>query len=74
MTTRKEDAGLSDDVVAAPPEGPQTSGGDPRVRAVWDAWITKLGPGTATARCIEALCIHGELNTPQLKVAGKIYQ
>jgi hypothetical protein len=45
---------------------------DGRVAAVWESWKQKLGNGTAAARVIDALLVHGELTTPQLKVAGKM--
>lgn len=39
---------------------------NPRHAAVWASWKTKLGP--VTARFIDALLIHGEMNVAQLKV------
>jgi DNA-binding transcriptional ArsR family regulator len=39
---------------------------EPRVRAVWDNWKSKLG---STAKLIDALLLHGEMNTQQLSVA-----
>lgn len=38
----------------------------------WDAWKQKLGPGTAPARVIDALLMHGPLNRSQLRQAGEL--
>lgn len=43
---------------------------DARVKAVWDAWKQKLG--SSCARVIEALEVHGDLNTTQLAIAAKM--
>lgn len=42
--------------------------GDPRVQAVWEKWKSHL-PGYP-ARIIDALLIHGEMNTSQLAIAA----
>lgn len=54
---------------AAPVAGTAPDG---RIAAVWQAWKEKFGMGSATSRVIDALLTHGELNTPQLKVAGRM--
>lgn len=41
--------------------------GNPRTRAIWDAWQRRL-PGYP-ARIIEALLLHREMNTSQLAIA-----
>ncbi len=41
--------------------------GDPRLSAVWASWKSKLGQGAA--KCIDALLLHGEMNTQQLAIA-----
>jgi hypothetical protein len=38
-----------------------------RITAVWQAWKSKLGAGAA--KCIDALLLHGEMNTQQLSIA-----
>jgi len=39
---------------------------DPRVTAVWESWKSRLGG--AAAKIIDALLLHGEMNTMQLSV------
>lgn len=52
---------------------PSSMGAQPtRVAAVWESWKLKLGATSAPARVIDALLIHGAMNVPQLKVAGKM--
>lgn len=46
------------------------SGVDARVAAVWASWKTKLG-GTV-AKGIDALLLHGELDTGQLAIAAGV--
>lgn len=46
----------------------QGNGGDPRVVAVWASWKTKLG--ATVAKGIDALMVHGELDTQQLAIAA----
>lgn len=67
-----EDAGVPDAPAAA-----STSDGrrapdatDARVTAVWASWKTKLG-GTV-AKGIDALLLHGELDTQQLAIAAGV--
>lgn len=43
---------------------------DARVKAVWDSWKQKLG-GTV-AKGIDALLLHGELDTAQLAIAAGV--
>lgn len=43
---------------------------NPRVAAVWDAWKQKLPP--ACGKIIDALLVHGELNSAQLRVACRL--
>jgi hypothetical protein len=47
--------------------GTAPSGASPRVTAVWESWKSKLGGGCA--KVIDALLLHGDLNTQQLSVA-----
>ena len=51
---------------AAPPSASQ----DPRVTAVWESWKSRLSP--ACGKVIDALLLHGELNSVQLKVAARL--
>lgn len=60
-------AGVSEDG-GQPNASPAGGGNDPRVRAVWDAWKQRLG-GTV-ANGIDALLLHGELDTAQLAIAS----
>lgn len=57
------DAVLVDDA----PVAAASNGHDPRVAAVWDAWKSRLGDGPA--KVINALLLHGEMNTQQLAIA-----
>lgn len=59
-------AGVREDVSSS--GGP--AGIDSRVASVWAAWKEKL-PG-APARIIDALLVHGDLNTTQLAIAAKM--
>jgi hypothetical protein len=43
---------------------------DPRIKAVWDSWKSRLSP--ACGKVIDALLLHGELNSVQLKVAARL--
>lgn len=52
--------------------GVEDSGGpvgsaSPRVSAVWESWKSRLGG--QTAKVIDALLLHGEMNTTQLAIA-----
>ena len=58
-------AGISDVAASAPSGAPDT-----RVKAVWDSWKQKLG-GTV-AKGIDALLLHGELDTAQLAIAAGV--
>lgn len=40
---------------------------NPRMSAVWESWKSRLGVGPA--KCIDALLLHGDLNTAQLAIA-----
>lgn len=52
---------------AAPGAGPSA---DARVSAVWQAWKGRLSP--ACGKVIDALLLHGELNSAQIKVAARL--
>lgn len=76
-TALKEVFGEMD--IAAPEQARQESSGtstapdvDPRKRAVWDSWKQKLG-GSA-AKVIDALLLHGEMNTQQLAIAVGLHR
>lgn len=43
-----------------------------RQGAVWESWKTKLGGGTA--KVIDALLLHGEMNTTQLSIATGLHR
>lgn len=53
-----DSAGVSD-------AGPSAPSND-RTKAVWDSWKGKMG---AAAKVIDALLLHGEMNTQQLAIA-----
>lgn len=40
---------------------------DPRVKAAWDSWKTRLSP--MAGRFIDALMVHGSVNRTQLRIA-----
>jgi len=50
-------------------DGPQPRT-DARVTAVWNSWKEKMPGGPA--RIIDALLLHGDLTTPQLKITAKM--
>jgi len=54
-------ASINDGPVATP------TSSDPRVSAVWQSWKSRLGEGPA--KVIDALVLHGDLNTQQLAIA-----
>ena len=54
------------ETVSAGIDAPSSAAIEPRVKAVWDNWKSKLG---STAKIIDALLLHGEMNTQQLSVA-----
>lgn len=56
-------AGIED---AAPP----AAASNPRVAAVWESWKSRLAPGCG--KVIDALLVHGELNSAQIKVAARL--
>lgn len=58
--------GIGDSRDAEAPSSPPAQ--DARVRAVWESWKSKLG-GTV-AKGIDALLLHGELDTAQLAIAA----
>lgn len=51
---------------AAPATAPATAI-DARVAPVWEAWKSRLGP--SCAKVIDALLLHGAMNTTQLAIA-----
>jgi FtsZ-binding cell division protein ZapB len=57
------DSVMGDDPAAAP----TAANVNDRTRAVWESWKSKLGGGAA--KCIDALLLHGEMNTQQLSIA-----
>lgn len=62
-------------ITDAPSEAPRAaearaSETDPRIKAVWDSWKSRLPP--AAGKVIDALMLHGELSPVQLKVAGRM--
>lgn len=61
--------------VADAPETPASQGPsvapDARVAAVWDAWKSKMG---TAAKIIDALQVHGELNTQQMAVVVGLHR
>jgi len=66
-----DDAGVPD--TPAPGSSQTTAAaapGDPRVAAVWDSWKSRLSP--ACGKVIDALLLHGELNSVQIKVAARL--
>jgi chromosome segregation ATPase len=69
-----DDAGVSDVAgasAAAQGVSPApASGTDARVTAVWASWKEKFSP--ACGKVIDALLLHGELNSVQIKVAARI--
>jgi DNA-binding transcriptional regulator GbsR (MarR family) len=63
-------AGITDTPAAQPGAAPVPAGQDPRVTAVWQAWKEKFPP--ACGKVIDALLLHGELNSVQLKVTARL--
>lgn len=59
-----DEAGVGVDWGASPASS--TSNARP-TSPVWEAWKARLGIGAA--KCIDALLLHGELNTQQLAIA-----
>lgn len=53
-------------------DGPVISGGAPRVSAVWESWKSRLPGGPA--KIIDALLLHGEMNTQQLAIATGVHR
>jgi hypothetical protein len=49
-----------------------STGPDARVQAVWTAWKQKLN--APCGRIIDALLVHGEMNTTQLSVAAQMHK
>jgi hypothetical protein len=47
-------------------DGTSTSAASPRNSAAWEQWKQRLGG--ATARAIDALMVHGEMNQTQLRI------
>jgi DNA-binding transcriptional ArsR family regulator len=45
-----------------------TAADDPRIAAVWQAWKHRLG--TTASKVIDALLLHGEMNTSQIAIAS----
>ena len=54
-------------------DGPSVSSPaqNPRTSAVWDSWKSKVG---AAGKLIEALRLHGEMNTQQLAIATGLHR
>ncbi len=63
MVAMTEPADTSKPAADAVPDGSMS----PQKRAVWDAWKSKLGKFAAMG--IDALMVHGELDTSQLAIA-----
>jgi len=59
-------AGVED---GAEPSASATST-DGRVKAVWESWKSRVSP--ACGKVIDALLVHGELNSVQIKVAARL--
>ena len=51
---------------------PTTQASNPRVNAVWQSWKSKLGG--SCAKLIDALLLHGEMNTQQLAIAVGLHR
>lgn len=47
-------------------DAPISSDENPRTRAVWNNWKSRMG---SAAKIIDALLLHGEMNTQQLAIA-----
>jgi len=60
-------AGVTDASSASSPTAGETAPPNARASAVWEAWKAKLGP--SCAKVIDALLLHGEMNTTQLAIA-----
>jgi hypothetical protein len=63
-------AGVADVPNAAPALNGAAPAADTRLQSVWASWKTKLG-GTV-AKGIDALLLHGELDTQQLAIAAGV--
>jgi len=48
------------------------SDADPRASTVWESWKQRLGGGTA--KVIDALLLHKEMNTTQLSIATGLHR
>lgn len=57
-------AGVDDDAPMA--------GGSPRTSAVWESWKSRLPGGPA--KIIDALLLHGDMNTQQLAIATGVHR
>jgi hypothetical protein len=53
-------------------DAPQAPGVSSREKQVWDSWKSKLG-GSA-AKVIDALLLHGEMNTQQVAIAVGLHR
>lgn len=58
-------AGIGDEVMAQPSTPSSANTPDARVAAVWASWKSKMG---AASKVIDALLLHGEMNTQQLAI------
>jgi hypothetical protein len=67
-------AGVTDSHEAVPTStASATSGGvEPRVRAAYEAWKQRLPP--MCGKVIDALLVHGDMNTTQLAIAAQMHR
>jgi len=69
-----DDAGVPEvggpSAAASASSSPGTATPDARVTAVWESWKSRLSP--ACGKVIDALLLHGELNSVQIKVAARL--
>ena len=67
-------AGVVDEPMAAgePPRPAATGAVDDRTRAVYESWKARLGP--MAGKVIDALLVHGDMNTTQLSIAAQIHR
>lgn len=59
--------GVFGELEAAGGDDTFTDTANPRVSKVWEAWKSRVGSGPA--KIIDALLLHGEMNTQQLSIA-----
>jgi len=63
-------AGVTDTAPASAAAAPSVDAPDARTKAVWESWKSRLSP--ACGKVIDALLLHGELNSVQIKVAARL--